>query len=141
MKDFADEQLQVFLCHATEDKPIVRELYYKLVEDKVRPWFDEENLIPGQEWKVVIPKEVRKSHIVLVCLSKNSVNKFGYVQKEIKIALDIADEQPEGTIYIVPARLEPCDLPERLKHLHCVNLYEPGGYENLMKALNERAKY
>ena len=28
------------------------------------------------------------------------------MQKEIKFALDVAEEQPEGRIYIIPARLE-----------------------------------
>ncbi len=38
--------LKVFLCHASGDKPAVRELYHKLTaEGWVDPWLDEEKLI------------------------------------------------------------------------------------------------
>jgi len=35
--------LKVFLCHASQDKPIVREFYQRLLaEDWINPWLDEE---------------------------------------------------------------------------------------------------
>ena len=96
--------LKVFLCHASADKPKVRTLYRRLVEAGFDPWLDEEKLLPGQEWDLEIRKAVRASDVVIVCLTRNSVNKEGYVQKEIRMALDVADEKPEGTIYLIPAR-------------------------------------
>lgn len=99
--------LTVFLCHTSSDKPKVRDLYNRLTEDKVDAWLDEIKLLPGQDWQLEIPKAVRHSHIVVVCLSANSISKTGYVQKEIRYALDVADEQPEGAIYLIPLRLEP----------------------------------
>jgi len=131
--------LRVFLCHASVDKPAVRDLYKRLKDDGVDAWLDAESLIPGQNWQVEIPNAIRTSDVVLVCLSGNSVNKEGYVQKEIKFALDIADEKPEGTIFIIPARLENCETPSRLSMYHWVDLYEPDGYERLMRALRMRA--
>jgi hypothetical protein len=111
--NFYSKQLKVF-CHTTADKFIVRDLYKRLVNDSVDAWLDQEKILPGQDWQAEIPKAVRNSDIVIVCLSNNSVNKEGYVQKEIKVALDIADEKPEETIFIIPARLEECDVPDRL---------------------------
>lgn len=130
--------LRVFLCHASIDKPKVLSLYYKLVNDGVDAWLDKEKLIPGQNWQIEIPKAVRNSDVVIVCLSSNSINKDGFVQKEIKIALDAADEKPEGTIFIIPARLENCEVPERISQYHWVDLFSPDGYERLFKALQER---
>ena len=126
---------RVFLCHSSADKPTVRELYRRLRSDGVNPWFDEEDLLPGQLWEKEIPKAVRSSSAVIVCISQNSVEKTGYVQKEVSCALDAAEEQPEGRIFLIPAKLEDCDVPDRLKHLHWVNLFEPHGYERLLKAL------
>ena len=38
--------LKVFLCHASQDKPIVRELYQRLLaEGWIDPWLDEEKFI------------------------------------------------------------------------------------------------
>ncbi len=40
-----DRKLRVFLCHSSQDKPIVRELYQRLnAEGWIDPWLDEENL-------------------------------------------------------------------------------------------------
>jgi hypothetical protein len=120
----------------------VRDLYGRLrsAAGYISPWLDEEDLLPGQRWEDEIPRAVRDSDVVIVCLSRSSVNRTGYVQKEIKYALDVADEQPEGTIFLIPARLEQCELPGRLKHLHCVELYEARGFDKLTRALKSRAE-
>jgi len=136
----SNRTLRVFLCHATNDKPGVRELYRRLRSDNVDPWLDEEKLLPGQDWQLEIPQAVRASDIVIVCLSQNSINKTGYVQKELRLALDVADEQPEGTIYLIPVRLEKCEVPRRLQRWHWVDLFERNGYYRLMSALNVRAR-
>ena len=130
--------LRVFLCHSSGDKPAVRELYRTLKRDGFDPWLDEEKLLPGQKWEREITRAVRESDIVVSCLSNASITKTGYLQKELKFALDVADEQPEGNIFIIPARLEECEIPERLNGLHWVNLFEPDGYARLVRALEHR---
>jgi hypothetical protein len=75
-----------------------------------------------------------------VCLSRASINRKGYVQREIKYALDVADEQPEGTIFLIPAKLEECEVPDRLRRLQWVELFEPQGYELLLRALQARSQ-
>lgn len=132
--------LRVFLCHASGDKPAVRGLYKALQRDGFDPWLDEENLLPGQDWNYEISKAVRDSSAVVVCLSEDSVSKAGYVQKEIKFALDVADRQPEGSIFIIPAKLEECDVPDRLSQWHWVRLNEVDGYTRLVAALKRRAE-
>ncbi|MCW5205551.1 toll/interleukin-1 receptor domain-containing protein [Desulfobulbus sp. F5] len=125
----------IFLCHSSADKAKVRELYHRLKKDGYYPWLDEEDLLPGQDWQYEIRKAVRSSSIVIVCLSRDSVNKRGYVQKEICFALDAAEEQPEGKIFIIPVRLEDCEVPARLSRWHWMNLYEANGYQRLIKAI------
>lgn len=128
-------RLRVFLCHASADKPAVRQLYDRLVSDGYEAWFDETNLLPGQDWQHEISKAVKQADVFLACLSQHSVNKTGYVQREIKVALDAADERPEGTIFVVPVRLEECGIPERLARLHWVDLFSTEGYKRLEAAL------
>ena len=60
--------------------------------------------------------------MVVVCLSKDSVSKTGFIQKELKFALDVADEQPEGAIFMIPLRLEPVQAPERLRKWQWLDL-------------------
>jgi hypothetical protein len=49
--------LKAFLCHASGDKPPVRELYKRLVFEGVDAWLDKEKLLPGQDWRVEIPRD------------------------------------------------------------------------------------
>ena len=137
--EYSTRMLHVFLCHSSGDKKTVRDLYNRLRKDGIDPWLDEENLLPGQKWQQEIPKAVRASDVVLVCLSKGAINKTGYLQKEIKYALDVADEQPEGAIFLIPIKLEECDIPDRLKEWQWVNIFETAGYERLLRALTSRA--
>src|SRR5207253_11122282 len=133
-------RLRVFLCHSSGDKLVIRSLYHRLEACSIDPWLDEENLLPGQDWEHEIRKAVRITDIVIVCLSRGSISKTGYVQKEIKFALDVADEQAEDTIFLIPLKLEECNIPTRLKHLHCVNYFQEDGFNKLMKALVSRSE-
>lgn len=47
-------------------------------------------LVAGQNWELEIQRAARASDIVLVCLSSESVTKAGFMQREIKQALDVA---------------------------------------------------
>jgi nucleotide-binding universal stress UspA family protein len=133
--DEGSRQMRPFLCHSSGDKPAVRELYLRLRADGFDPWLDEQTILPGQDWDEEIRKAVREADVVIVCLSRQSTTERGYVQKEIKYVLDVAEEQPDGTIFVIPARLEECDVPGRLRRWQWVNLYEEQGYSRLMMAL------
>src|SRR5436190_2223279 len=128
--------ISVFLCHSSGDKPAVRSLYSRLRGDGISPWLDEEDIRPGENWKIAISNAVKNADIVLVCLSKTSIAKTGFVQKEITFALDRAEEQPEGQIYLIPVRLEPCTVPERLSRWQWVDLFSDRGYEKSVGSLN-----
>lgn len=131
--------LKVFLCHASADKPKVRELYRYLRRRGIKPWFDEMDLIGGQDWQVEIPKAIAISDAIIICLTKNSIDKEGYVQKEIKFALDKALEMPEGRIYLIPVRFEECEVPFSLSRYQWVDLFDEIGFTRLMRSLKTRA--
>jgi hypothetical protein len=134
------DALKVFLCHSSQDKLTVRELYHRLLEEGFDPWLDEEKLLPGQVWREEIEKSVRESHAVIVCISEDSTDKEGFIQKEISIALDVALEKPEGKIFIIPLKLENCDVPRKLSRWHHVQYFEDKGYDKLIRALRLREK-
>ena len=130
--------LKVFLSHAHADADAVRALYKRLVADGVDAWLDKEKLVPGQDWEREIRKAVREADVVIVCLSKQ-FNQRGYRQKEVRIALDEADIMPEGEIFIIPAKLEECEILESLNKIQWVDLFKDNGYEKLMRSLSLRA--
>ncbi len=130
--------LKVFLCHAHADRDPVRTLYARLTQDGVDAWLDKAKLLPGQDWELEIRKAVREADVVVVCLSKQ-FNEDGFRQREVKWALDTAMNKKEGSIFIIPARLEECDTLESLRKWHWVDLFEDDGYEKLVSALRARA--
>jgi hypothetical protein len=135
--------LRVFLCHAKEDKPAVRELYQQLnTEGWIDVWLDEVCLLPGQEWGVEIEKAVEHSDVVVVCLSAHSVDKEGYIQKELRFVLNVADEKPEGSIFVIPLRLDDCQVPRRIRGWQWVDYFpdekKNSAYQRLLQSLESR---
>ena len=133
------QRLKVFLCHASEDKPAVRQLAQRLRAVGVAPWLDADDLLPGQRWQIAIPNAVRTADVVLVCLSQHAVTKAGYVQQELAFALNVAAQQPEDAIYLIPLRLEDCTAPEHLRDRQWVDLFADDGFQRLLRALQVRA--
>src|SRR5690606_41977128 len=78
----------------------------------------------GQNWRLAIERAIRESALFLALLSARSVSKAGYVQKELRHALDVLEEMPPGTVYVVPTRIEECEpAHDALRDLHWVDLF------------------
>jgi hypothetical protein len=131
------KQLMVFLSHASQDKPKVRNLCKRLRQDGFDPWLDEERLLPGQDWNLEIEKALRASDAILLCFSEFSVAKEGYIQREYKRAMRYFEEKPEGTLFVIPVRLDKCELPYFIREIQWVDY--PDDYERLVQSLQIRA--
>ena len=126
---------RVFICYAEEDKQVARRLYADLQQAGVKPWMDSEDLLPGQNWKLVISQVIKDSSYVIALLSSHSLSKRGFIQKEMRRALDMVEELPPGEIFVIPVRLDECTpLDERLQELHWVDLF-PSYEEGLQRIL------
>lgn len=132
--------LAVFLCHAHNDREVVHKLYDRLLRDGIHAWLDVERLRPGQDWEREIRKAILKSNVVIVCLSRGFDKRRGYRHEELKIAWEKAKLLSNDEIFIIPVRLEKCEMPESLQHLQRVDLFEAGGYKKLIRALREFAR-
>ena len=130
-------QKHVFLIYAHSDKNAVRKLYHRLTRSHIIIWMDEMELLPGQNWKHKIRQSILRSDAVIVCLSKQFNKQGGYRHEEVKIALGKARSIPDGEVFLIPARLEKCDVPESLRQWQYVSLFEVDGYKKLLKTLRE----
>ncbi len=100
---------RIFISYAKEDKDFTEKLYSDLLRAGESPWIDSVDLIPGQIWDKTIRKAISESSYFIAVLSSRSVGKKGYVQKEIRHALEIADEYPEDKLFIIPVRIDECE--------------------------------
>ncbi len=114
----------VFISYAKEDRQIARKLYGELKGSGARPWLDEKNLCPGQHWEIEIEEQINKSDYFIALLSSKSVSKRGYVQREIRLALEVLGKLPEKEIYIIPARVNECQPSHKiLNRFQIVDLF------------------
>jgi hypothetical protein len=142
----AGSKLIPFLCYAKENSTPVREFRQRMkAETWVDPWFDEEDILPGQMWEGSVTEAVHNSHAVIVFLSSIAIRKEGFFHKELRLALDAAAEKPDGTIFIIPIRLDDCDVPDRLLPYQYVDYFgddkhKDRVYSSLIAALKIRAE-
>ena len=135
-KTSSEKKLLVFLSHASQDQDVALRLGKRLEKDGFDPWLYEDRLLPGQDWNLEIQKAMRASDAILVCFSSLSVAKEGYIQREYKKALDYRDEKPDGTIYVIPVRLDECEVPFVFQEIQYVDY--PSGYGKIVTALTMR---
>ncbi len=132
------EKKKVVLFYADDfDYTQVRPLYDKLTQEGFDLWFEEENLLPGQAIGYEVRKAIRNACVLVVCLSEEAVSTPGRFQADIREVLAAVDEQPEGTVFTIPVRLDECELPfwvtsRQLKH---VDYWDERGYRRLLKSL------
>ena len=134
-------RMKVFLCHASQDKQPARELYERLAGEGYDVWLDERSLLPGQDWEQEIQSAVKNSDAVVVLISNNSVSKVGFIQRELRLALDAADERPEGAIFLIPLRLDDAPTPLRLRRWHCLDIRHDDWFDRLLVSLNSITLY
>jgi len=79
----------IFLSYAKEDQRRVQNIYRHLRQAGLNPWMDHpphpwsrDGLIPGQEWDTEIRRKLNEAALVLLFLSRISLAKRGYVQRE-----------------------------------------------------------
>ena len=85
---------------------------------------DKERIRAGEEWGLTISKAIEKSSYFIALLSKNSVGKRGFVQKELRKALDLLGEFPPDGIFVIPVRLDHSEPQhQQLSKLHRVDLF------------------
>ncbi len=139
-----DHKLSVFINYSEFDKSVASELNKKLIKEGwIEPWFFDEKMLAGLEWEVENEKALEASDIVILLLSENSINREGYIQKEIGIALELSERKPPGAIYIIPLRLEECAIPIKLNKWKYINYFPKSSkrkaYNQLLNSLKKKA--
>jgi len=133
---------KVFISYAHEDQSSANRLYTELkAVSGIEPWFDKESLGPGMRWKPAIRKNIRESDFFIALLSTKSGSRRGFVHTELNAALEVVKEFPEGQIYLIPIRLDDCQMPvEELKEIHYVDFFPDwnSGMGKVLKSISTK---
>ena len=131
---------KIFISYASENLEFAEKLYLQLrAIPNIEPWFDKESLLPGELWNLAIKKAIRDSDYFIILLSKNSTTKKGFVQKELREAFDVLDECPESNIFLLPIRIEDCEIHfEKLKAIQYIDFFPTwsNGIKKVLKVIN-----
>ena len=129
----------VFISYAREDQAWAERLYMDLRKQEINAWLDARCLAAGADWQFEIKRAIRDSRYFILLLSKHSLNKRGFVQKEMKEAFDVLQEFPKGSIFLIPARLDKTEpIDEELRELNWVDL-NPNYHDGLARILSSLA--
>jgi hypothetical protein len=134
---------QVFIAYCKEDEELARRLSEDLNLAGFSPWMDVRKLLAGQNWPRAIEAAIENSDFFVACFSGQSVRKKGGFQSEIRYALDCARQVPLDEIYIVPVRLDECDVPRTIQHeLQYIDLFPDwdSGMERLLTMLRREVE-
>lgn len=110
-----------------------------MTTSKTHAWVqDKISLLPGQDWENEIRKAIKNSQYFIALLSQISVSKRGFVQSEFRFALDVVKLIPEGNIFVIPARLNDCEIRyEELKKYQYVDMFPEwnNGFEKILRTM------
>ena len=112
----------IFLSYAREDSERASRIYSLIAKPDRPVFYDKEALVPGMDWESEIEQKLAACSLILVLCSGNSVKKEGFVQREIRLALDRAERMPEGRIFIIPVRFDNTIVPRKLARFHWLEI-------------------
>lgn len=112
----------IFLSYAKEDGKRAAAIFAALNRADRPVFYDKDALMPGMDWRYEIEEKVHASRLIIILLSKSSVSKEGFVQREIRLALDRAENMPDGRVFIIPVRLDDVTVPRKLAKYQWLDL-------------------
>src|SRR5687768_9745318 len=120
------KRLSVFLWHAPEDSAVVSQAYNKFKKISwIKAWLGDERLIGGQERTRAVRNAVYNADVVILFLSTFSTTSAGYVQRDLRMVMDRDLDMPEGTIFVIPLRLNQCEMPYGLEKRTHIDYFPP----------------
>jgi len=129
----------VFLCHSKDDEQEVEKLAHLLDAQKIKPWFDGWDLIPGQPWQEQIERALEDSASCAVCLGSKKLARWQ--NEEMRAALDLLVDRDHDQFSVIPVLLPGADLrahdglPLFLKRNHPVEFRDSIEDERALRGL------
>ena len=60
---------------------------------------------------------------------------IAHVQRQIDIAIEVAKSRAADRIFLIPVRLDNCEVPARNSHLQHVDIFEKNGIESVIQLI------
>ncbi|ARV63221.1 hypothetical protein BZZ01_25320 [Nostocales cyanobacterium HT-58-2] len=73
-------KFDVFLCHNTEDKPLVKEIGEHLIDKRIIPWLDVWELRPGTSWQDTLEKQLKNIKSAAIFVGQSGIGPWQKVE-------------------------------------------------------------
>ena len=111
-------EYDVFLSHASADKPVVRELAERLKGDGLRVWFAEWVIQPGDSIPLAIEQGLENSRTLVLIMSEAAFNsEWVTLERHTALFRDPTNLQRR----FIPLRLDDCEIKDSLKQFAYVD--------------------
>ncbi len=127
----------VFLSYAKEDREVVRFTMETLHNYGVITWFDENDLLPGDNWETKIEESIEKADYVFIFFSSNSINRQGYKNREIRYALKQKMLKPFNSKYIIPILIDDVKPPRELNDIQWINIKDEKWISKVLSSIGK----
>ncbi len=115
--------MKIFLSYAAEDRTLIEPIYYALVKNHT-VFFDRKSLPEGDDFDERIRNAIRKSDLIVFCISPNSTDKGSYTLTELKFA-EKKWTHPKGRI--LPIMVKETSYDAIPSYLKAVTVLEAAG--------------
>ena len=119
-----EQIFDVFLCHNSEDKPVVREISRKLAQENIKAWLDEDEIRPGTSWQIELGRQIESIKSAAIFVGASGVGPWQNQEIQNLMSQFVKRECPVIPVVLPSAKTTP-DLPWTLENLNYVDFRVP----------------
>ena len=119
-----DPTYDVFLSHATPDKPAVEDLARRLKRRKLKPFLDKWHLVPGEPWQEALEEALDRSQTFAIFLGPSGIGPWQNEEMRSALEEQVRDRSYRVIPVLLPGGRQPDDR-ELPRFLRC-----PSGFLN-----------
>lgn len=129
-------QLRVLICCASQDRPAATQISdFLLCEEWIFAWLIDEDSYQVKAYQKKVEFAIWETDVIVVLLSKDSVSKEGYKEKGFYSPIANAQRKDDGSILLIPVRLDDFMPPPRFQSWHWLDYFVNGAQDKLIEGL------
>ena len=113
-------QFDVFLCHNSKDKSVVKDIALQLKQRGLRPWLDEWQLRPGLPWQRALEQQIDSIGAAAVFVGPDGMGPWQQMEQEAFLREFVNRGCPVIPVILPGVQKQP-DLPKFLKGMTWVD--------------------
>lgn len=130
----------VYIACVEEDRTSALRLREYLRDRKIEAWTEAADLLAGETRADAHQAAIRRADFCLVLITPEFLRRRRSIQYQIGQILRRRDHLLREDIFVIPALVQPCEIPAELEDFFPVHLFESDGHARLLRALRRGAE-